>query len=168
MSSSDSRFNIPKWPFYGAFVFFALVVSFWGFFVDRMDILALAGIFLCIGFSAVILIAPFWMEMLVHRHDQRTERVLSDEVRSALQKSEDLAKELERLQHETSKGFLLARQLPDRIDEKLKNLREQLKTSESDERAALRKEVDLLRNSRIASLQSFPMPLPTWILSCIR
>lgn len=134
---SSAAPRLPWWPFvltYGLTVALALyvVVTNPGA-LSGGQIVASGGVLLL---GVLALLAPFAVRLLQARqadHEART--TVGTRLQEALERSQKLGEQLDRLQQDSAQTVLMARQLPQRLDEKLELLEKLGSTEEAAPRA---------------------------------
>lgn len=110
---------------------------------------------LLLAYAAATAIAmiPFWLDYRLEKleiEDRKTK--ISDNLRAAMDKSEGMVARLAALEKDSAKGILIARQLPDRLEEKLAVLDQMMTKQETDRFRQLNHDLELLRQTDVQAL----------------
>jgi len=153
MSVTEKPSRFPKWPTLVAWGLFVLTTLYIGF---RSPPLSPSSIFcLLLAYAAATAIAmiPFWLDYRLEKLDLEDRKTkISDNLKTAMDKSEAMIARLAALEKDSAKGILIARQLPDRLEEKLAVLDQMMTKQETDRFRQLNHDLELLRQTDAQTL----------------
>jgi hypothetical protein len=153
MSATEKPSRFPKWPTLVAWGLFVLITLYIGFRSPPLSPSSIICLLLAYAAATAIAMIPFWLDYRLEKleiEDRKTK--ISDNLRAAMDKSEGMVARLAALEKDSAKGILIARQLPDRLEEKLAVLDQMMTKQETDRFRQLNHDLELLRQTDVQAL----------------
>ncbi|MBN2069763.1 MAG: hypothetical protein JW739_09025 [Opitutales bacterium] len=156
MAAPLNPLRISKWPFAVVWGLFVLVILYLGYKSPSLTPLLVCSITLAFASATVFAMLPYWLDyksQLLVQADRESK--VSDTLTQAILHAENLLARLNALERDASRSILIARQLPERLEEKLAVLTQLMDRQDTDRFTQLNREVELLRLTDREALEAF-------------